>query len=138
MATPSRGCAKIPAVSTLEKPTTPFPVFMATMVGYALAAGLLAFGVIGFFADEVSDPFGGGLVAGGLLVLGATLLTSRGNNLGRLILGILALVTIAVGLYYAFTGPTYAIAPSLITAGVAAGTAALLFVPQSAKAYFAD
>jgi hypothetical protein len=122
MATPSRGCAKIPAVSTLEKPTTPFPVFMAAMVGYALAAGLL----------------GGGLVAGGLLVLGATLLTSRGNNLGRLILGILALVTIAVGLYYAFTGPTYAIAPSLITAGVAAGTAALLFVPQSAKAYFAD
>jgi hypothetical protein len=110
---------------------------MAAMVGYALAAGLLAFGVIGFFADEVSDPFGGGLVAGGVLVLGATLLTSRGRNVGRLVLGILALATVVVGLYYAFTGPTYAIAPALITAAVAAGTAALLFLPRSAKAYFA-
>lgn len=119
-----------------NEPSSPFPVFMATMVGWALALGLLSFGVIGFFADQVSNPFGGGLIAGGILVSVATWLTSRGNNVGRSILGLLALATVAVGVYYAFTGPTYAIAPALITAAVAGGTAALLFLPQSSKDYF--
>lgn len=123
-------------MSSHETPATPFPVFLAALVGYALAAGLLAFGVIGFFATEVSDPFGGGLLAAGVLVLVATLLTSRGVPLGRLVLGGLGVATAVVGIVYAFRGPTYAIAPSLITAGVAAGTAALLFLPRSAQAYF--
>jgi hypothetical protein len=120
-----------------ERPPTPFPVFVATIVGYALAAGLLAFGVIGFFANQVSDPFGGGLVAAGVLVLGATVLAARGADAGRIVLGVLAALTVVVGLVYAFRGPTYAIVPSLVTAGVAAGTAALLFVPRSAQAFFA-
>jgi hypothetical protein len=119
-----------------DQTSSPFAVFLATMVGWALALGLLIFGVIGFFADQVSDPFGGGLIALGLLVSLASWLTSRGNNVGRLILGALAAVTIAIGLYYAFTGPTYAIVPALVTAAVAGGTAALLFVPQSSKRYF--
>jgi hypothetical protein len=116
---------------------TPFPVFIATMVGYALALGLLIFGVIGFFADQVSDPFGAGLLVGGIVIGGASYLAARGKNLGRLVLGLLAALTVVVGVVYAFSGPTYAIVPSLITAAVAAGTLALLYVPESAKAFFA-
>lgn len=116
---------------------TPFPVFIAVMVGYALALGLLAFGIIGFFADEVSDPFGGGLLVGGVLVGGASYLAARGKDAGRLILGVLGAITVVVGLVYAFSGPTYAIVPSLITAACAAGTLALLYLPASAKTFFA-
>jgi hypothetical protein len=116
---------------------TPFPVFIASMVGYALALGLLAFGLIGFFADQVSDPFGAGLLVLGVVIGGATLLASRGSNAGRAVLGALGALTVAVGLIYAFTGPTYAIVPALITAAVAAGTIALLYVPQSVKAFYA-
>lgn len=121
---------------TADRASSPFAVFVATMVGWALALGLLTFGVIGFFADQVSDPFGGGLIALGLLVSVATWLTSRGNNVGRLILGLLAAITVAGGLYYALAGPTYAIVPALVTAAVAGGTAALLFVPERSKRYF--
>ncbi|HEY7730234.1 MAG TPA: hypothetical protein VH950_04945 [Gaiellaceae bacterium] len=116
---------------------TPFPVFLATMVGYALALGLIAFGVIGLFATQVSDSFGVGLLIGGIVVGGASYLASRGTNLGRLVLGGLAAATVVVAVVYAFSGPTYAIVPSLITAAFAAGTLWLLFVPESAKAFFA-
>jgi hypothetical protein len=116
---------------------TPFPVFLATMVGYALALGLIAFGVIGLFATQVSDSFGVGLLIGGIVVGGASYLASRGTNLGRLVLGGLAAATVVVAVVYAFSGPTYAIVPSLITAACAAGTLWLLFVPESAKAFFA-
>jgi hypothetical protein len=110
---------------------------MAVLASYALALGLLAFGVIGFFADEVSDPFGGGLLVGGLVVGGAAYLASRGRPLGRLVLGALAAITVAVAVVSAFTGPTYAIFPALVTAACAAGTLALLYLPQSAKTFFA-
>jgi hypothetical protein len=109
---------------------------MASMVGYALAAGLLAFGLIGFFANQVSDPFGAGLLVLGVVVGGATYLASRGSNAGRAVLGALGALTVVVGIVYAFRGPTYAIVPSLITAAVAAGTIALLYLPQSAKAFY--
>lgn len=120
-----------------DRPSSPFPVFMATAVGWALVFGLLAFGVIGFFATEVSDSFGGGLIALGLVIGVATWLTGRGNNIGRLILGLLSLITAGVGLYYAFSGPSYALVPGLVTAAVAGGTIALLFVPRSSQDYFA-
>jgi uncharacterized membrane protein (UPF0136 family) len=116
---------------------TPFPVFIATLVGYALALGLLVFGIIGFFADEVGDPFGGGLLVLGVLVGAASYLASRGKDAGRMILGLLGAVTVVVALVYVFRGPTYAIVPSLVTAACAAGTLALLYLPESSKAFFA-
>lgn len=125
-------------MSTTEQDGAPFPVFMAVLVGYCLALGLLCFGIIGFFAKQVSDPFGGGLLVGGIVIGGATLLASRGNNLGRAVLGLLAVITVVVALVYLFTGPSYALIPCLVTAGVAAGTAALLYLPESAKRFFAS
>ncbi len=117
--------------------SAPFPVFLATVVGYVLAACLVLFGVIGLAAaDQVSDPFGIGLLVLGVVVGVATVLLGRGSRLGRDVLAGLAAITFVVSVVYAFSGPGYATGPGLATGVVTLGTIALLFLPQSAKDFF--
>jgi hypothetical protein len=121
-----------------ETASQPFPVFLATLVGYALALGLLLFGLVGAASwDEVGNSFGIGLLVLGAVIGLATLGVSRGSRIGRDVLALLAAIAVGVGVVYAFAGPTSAIVPSLVSSAVAAGTIALLFVPESAKRYFA-
>jgi hypothetical protein len=128
----------IARVSTATADGAPFPVFMAAIVGFCLAGALITFGIIGFFANQVSDPFGGGLLVAGIVIGGATWLAVRANRLGRTVLGVLAALTVAVAIVYLFTGPSYALIPCLVTAAVAVGTIALLYVPASAKRFYGD
>jgi hypothetical protein len=116
----------------------PFPVVIAVFVGYALAAGLLFFGLVGVAAaDEVSDPFGVGLLVLGVVILGATILLGRGSNAARLLVSGLAAITFVVAVVYAFAGPSYAVGPGLATALVTLGPIVLLYRPQVSKDFFA-
>jgi peptidoglycan/LPS O-acetylase OafA/YrhL len=115
----------------------PFPVLIATFVGYVLAGGMLVFGVIGVaVADEVGDPFGVGLLVLGAVIGLATVLLRRGNRVGRDVLGALAAITFVVAVVYAFSGPDYATGPGLGTVVATLGTIALLYFPQSSKDFF--
>jgi hypothetical protein len=116
---------------------TPFPVALAGIVGLCTGAFLIVMGIIGVAAaDSVGNPFGTGVLIFGIVFCLASLLIFRGNRWGRDALGALCLVGVIGGLIYTFSGPTAAIVPSLITAGVAAGAIALLYVPEGSKAYF--
>lgn len=115
----------------------PGPVFIALMGSFALAVALLLFGFLGFLTwRAVGDMVGVGATVLGLLVLGATYLAWRGNQFGRLFVGLLSSVGAVAGVIYAFTGPTSAIVSSLVIAVLGAGVAALLFVPESSKRYY--
>jgi hypothetical protein len=116
----------------------PFPVFLAAVVGYIVAASLVVFGLIGVAAaDQVSDPFGVGLIVLGLVVLAATIMLGRGSRLGRVVLAALSALTLVVSFVYAIVGPSYSTGPGFATALVTLGTIALLYWPQSAKDFFA-
>jgi 4-amino-4-deoxy-L-arabinose transferase-like glycosyltransferase len=117
--------------------SAPFPVFLATVVGYVIAASLLVFGVIGVAAaDQVSDPFGVGILVLGAVVGLATVMLGRGHRVGRAVLAGLAAITLVVAVVYAFAGPGYAAGPGIATAVVTLGTIALLYLPQSSKDFF--
>jgi hypothetical protein len=116
---------------------TPFPAALAGIVGLCTGGFLIVMGIIGVAAaDSVGNPFGTGVLIFGIVFCAASLLIFRGNRLGRDIVGVLCLVGVVGGLIYTFSGPTAAIVPSLITAGVAAGVIALLYLPEGSKAYF--
>ena len=114
--------------------SAPFPVFLATVVGYVIAASLLVFGVIGVAAaDQVSDPFGVGILVLGAVVGLATVMLGRGHRVGRAVLAGLAAITFVVAVVYvalmaswlALTRPVVeppGTAPSLGRVGVAAVT----------------
>ena len=117
--------------------SAPFPVFLATVVGYVIAASLLVFGVIGVAAaDQVSDPFGIGILVLGAVVGLATVMLGRGHRIGRVVLAGLAAITFVVAVVYAFAGPGYAAGPGIATAVVTLGTIALLYLPQNSKDFF--
>ena len=116
---------------------TPFPVALAAIVGLCTGGFLIVMGVIGVAsADQIGNPFGTGVLIFGIVFCLASLLIFRGKRLGRDALGVLCAVGVVGGLIYTFRGPTYAIVPSLITAAVAAGTIALLYVPEGSKTFF--
>ena len=116
---------------------TPFPVALAAIVALCKGAFLVVMGIIGFAAaNSVSDSWGVGVFIFGIIFGLAGLLIFRGNRIARDVLGVLSLVSVIGGVIYAFSGPTSAIVPSLITAGVAAGVIALLYLPESSKAFF--
>ena len=125
-------------VQVVEEDTgPPAPVFIALGASYALAATLFVFGLLGFLTwKAVGDPVGVGATILGLLVLGATYIAWRGSRVGRAFIGLLAAIGAVAGVIYVFTGPTSAIIPSLVVAGLGAGVVALLFVPDAAKRYY--
>ena len=72
--------------------------------------------MIGFFADQMSNQFGGGIFVFGVIFLAATLLLLRGNALGYWFTIVLAALGAAVALVYAFSGPNYVLVPGLVSA----------------------
>ena len=116
----------------------PFPVLIVIFVGYILAGAMILFGVLGVaIADEVSDPFGVGLLVLGAIIGIATFMLRRGSRLGRLVLAALAAITLVGAVVYAFSGPDYATGPGLGTVLATVGTIALLYLPQGSKDFFA-
>jgi hypothetical protein len=116
----------------------PAPVFLALIGAYGLAASLLLFGFLGFLTwKAVGDVVGVGATILGLLVLGATYIAWRGNRAGRALIGLFGAIGAVAGVIYVFTGPTSAIPSSVVVAALGAGTVALLFVPESAKRFYA-
>ena len=116
----------------------PFVVMLASFFGFAKAAFLGFMGLVGVLSwDDVSDPWGiGALVLAALFGL-ASFALLRGNRVARVVLAALAVVGGALALVYVFVGPTSAILPSLVTAGLAATLVWLLYGPRAAKEYFA-
>ena len=84
------------------------------------------------------DRVGLGTTILGLLVLGATCIAGRGSRMGRAFIGLLTGFLTVAGVIYMFKGPTSAIFPSIIVAGISAGTFALLFLPESSKRFYAE
>jgi len=115
----------------------PFPVWLASIFGFAKAGFLALMGVIGLFAWEgVSDPWGiGALILAALFAI-ASFMLLRGSSAGRVILAGLAVIGGAIAIVYVFVGPTSAILPSLTTAVLAAIVIWLLYGLRSSKEYF--
>jgi hypothetical protein len=111
--------------------TAPFIVVLAAIVGFSKALFEILIGVIGFFADEMSNQFGGGIFAFGLVFLAATLLLLRGNLLGYWVTVILSALGAAVALVYAFSGPNDFLVPGLVSAAANLAVVWLLFRPAA-------
>jgi hypothetical protein len=111
--------------------TAPFVVVLAAIVGFSKALFEILIGVIGFFADEMSNQFGGGIFVFGLVFLAATLLLLRGNALGYWVTVILSALGAAVALVYAFSGPNDFLVPGLVSAATNLVVIWLLFRPAA-------
>jgi hypothetical protein len=111
--------------------TAPFVVVLAAIVGFSKALFEILIGVIGFFADEMSNQFGGGILVFGLVFLAATLLLLRGNLLGYWVTVILSALGAAVALVYAFSGPNEFLVPGLVSAAANLAVVWLLFRPAA-------
>jgi hypothetical protein len=111
--------------------TAPFVVVLAAIVGFSKALFEILIGVIGFFADEMSNQFGGGIFVFGLVFLAATLLLLRGNLLGYWVTVILSALGAAVALVYAFSGPNDFLVPGLVSAAANLAVVWLLFRPAA-------
>ena len=117
----------------------PGPVAIGLIMSYGLAGMLLLCGLIGLlFSWAVGDRVGLGTTVLGLLVLSATYVAGKGSRMGRAFIGLLTAFLAVAGVIYMFKGPTSAIFPSLVVAGVSAGTFALLYLPEASKRYFAE
>jgi hypothetical protein len=115
----------------------PFPVWLASIFGFAKAGFLALMGVIGLFAWEgVTDPWGiGALVLAALFAIASYMLL-RGSRVARIVLAALAVIGGVTAIVYAFVGPTSAILPSITTAVLAAIVIWLLYGLRSSKEYF--
>ena len=117
----------------------PATVTIGLIMAYGLAGTLLFAGLIGLlFWVAVGDRVGLGTTILGLLVLGATRVAGRGSRMGRAFIGLLTGILTVAGVIYMFKGPSSAILPSIIVAGISAGTFALLFLPESSKRFYAE
>ena len=115
----------------------PFAVLIASFFGFAKAAFLGFMGLVGVLSwEDVTEPWGiGALVLAALFAVASWALL-RGNRVARVVLAALAVAGGGGALVYVFVGPTSAIGPSLVTAGLAAALIWLLYGPQSSKEYF--
>ena len=86
--------------------------------------------MIGFFADEMSNQFGGGILVFGLVFLAATLLLLRGNA-RLLVTVILSALGATVALIGAFSGPNEFLVPGLVSAATNLAVIWLLFRPAA-------
>jgi hypothetical protein len=111
--------------------TAPFVVVIAAIVGLCKALFEILIGVIGFFADEMSNQFGGGILVFGLVFLAATLLLLRGSPIGYWITVVLSAIGAAVALIYAFSGPNEFLVPGLVSAATNLAVIYLLFRPAA-------
>jgi len=115
----------------------PFAVLVASFFGFAKAAFLGFMGLIGLLSwEDVTEPWGiGALVLAALFAIASWALL-RGSRVARTVLAGLALAGGGIALVYVFVGPTSAIGPSLVTAGMAAALIWLLYGPRGSREYF--
>ena len=115
----------------------PAPVFIASLFGFAKAAFLGFMGIIGVLTwNDVTDPWGFGSLAFAIVFGVASYALLRGKPFARTVLAALAVAGGLLALIYVFVGPTSAILPSLVTAGLAALLIWLLYGPRSSREYF--
>jgi hypothetical protein len=116
----------------------PFVVLVASFFGFAKAAFLGFMGIIGILTwDEVTDPWGiGALVLAAFFGL-ASFALLRGSRVARLVLAAFAVASGLLAVIYLFVGPSSAIIPSIVIAGMDALLIWLLYGPRQAKDYFA-
>ena len=115
----------------------PAPVFIALLGSFGLAAMLIGGGILGLLTwASLGEPAGGVALVLGVLVLGASFAAWRGSRTGRGFLGLLAAAGAVAGVAYVFAGPSSAFIPSLVVAGLGAGTVALLYVPEASKRFY--
>jgi hypothetical protein len=113
------------------------PVQIAVWAAYALALALLLFGFVGFLiSNAIGNSVGGGAFVLGLIVAGAAYAASRGNSIGRAVIGLGGAATAVAGVIYMFTGPGSAVIASLVLAILGAGVFALLYLSDSAKQFY--
>ncbi|HEY7380480.1 MAG TPA: hypothetical protein VH572_04675 [Gaiella sp.] len=123
---------------TGARPAPPFTIWLAAVVAYCKAAFDIVMGLIGVLAaDSVGDDFAIFVVVFGVAYGLSGLLVRRGSRAGRELLGLLSLAGAAIGLYYAFTGPSSAVISALVAVAFGGGVLALLYLPQASRAYFA-
>ena len=114
--------------------TAPFAIALAAIVGFCKAFFYILMGVIGFFANQMSDQFGAGVLVFGVLFLVATLLLLRGSALGYWTTIVFSAIGAAIAIVYAFSGPNYVLVPGLVSAAANLFVLWLLWRP-SARAY---
>lgn len=116
----------------------PFVIWIAGFIGFSRAIFLTFMGIIGFAsADEVSDSFGMGVFAAGVIFALLTYFLVKGKRWSRDVLVVLSGLSVLVGLGYAIVGPNSALITSLIVAGMSALFIYIVTVPARAKAFFA-
>ena len=117
--------------------TAPFWVDLVAVITLCKAAFLLFFGLIGILAqNSVSDPWGEGLIAIGVVFAVLGWLLPRGIRIVRLLLGLIAVVSGILAIVWAFNAPRSALIEALVMLGFAVVVLVLLYVPERVKAYF--
>jgi hypothetical protein len=117
--------------------TAPFWVDLVAAITLCKAAFLLFFGVIGLVAQKsVSEPWGEGLIAIGVVLAVLGWLLPRGSNVARILLAAVSVVSGIAAIVWAFKAPNVALIEALVMLAFAVLVVVLLFVPEGVKTYF--
>jgi hypothetical protein len=115
----------------------PAPVFVASLFGFAKAAFLVLLGIIGIFAwDDVTDPWGFGVLGVGILFGIASYALLRGKRVARIVLAVLSVGGALLALIFVFAGPPSVILQCIVAAALDVLVIWLLYGPRSSKEYF--
>ena len=111
--------------------TAPFWVDLVAVITLCKAAFLLFFGLIGILAqNSVSDPWGEGLIAIGVVLAVLGWILPRGSRIARFLLAAIAALSGIAAIVWAFNAPRSALIEALVMLGFAVVVLVLLFVPE--------
>jgi len=117
--------------------SAPFWVDLVAAITLCKAGFLLFFGLIGILAQSsVSDSWGGGMIALGVVFAVLGWLLPRGSRVARALLVVLAAASGIVAIVWAIHAPNSALIEALVMLGFAVVVIVLLLVPEGVKAYF--
>ena len=117
--------------------STPFVVSLAALIGFAKALFEGIIGAIGVFAEDVNKAVAAFAIVFAVTFAIASWRLVRGSRTARHVTGALTLIGLVVALVYAFGGPTEALVPGLVSAGLNALVLWLLYGTSQSRAYFA-
>ncbi len=117
--------------------TAPFWVDLVAVIALCKAAFILFMGIIGLAAgNNISKPFGAGMIAFSIVYGALALLLVRGSRIARDLIAFLSVVSGIVAVVWALNAHRSALIEALVTLGFAVLVLVLLFVPENVKAYF--
>jgi hypothetical protein len=117
--------------------TAPFWVDLVAVIALCKAAFILFMGIIGLAAgNNISKPFGDGMIAFSIVYGALALLLVRGSRIARDLIAFLSGVSGIVAVVWALNAHRSALIEALVTLGFAVLVLVLLFVPENVKAYF--